>query len=198
MRGAECSKWDLTANPDQHLLTSFIRMLAGPLDYTPGSMRNATKETFKPVDPGLPSTQGTRCHELAMFVIFNQPLAMLCDSPMEYVKYPDIMQFVSAVPTAFEDTRALDGKIGEYALMAKRKADTWYVGAMTNWDARTVELDFSFLPDSGTYQMTLYTDAADAGTEASHYAVKTMQVTRKTRLKLSLAKGGGAVAMVRP
>ena len=108
------------------------------------------------------------------------------------------MQFLSAVTTAFEDTWALDGKIGEYALMAKRKADTWYVGAMTNWDARTVELDFSFLPDSGTYQMTLYTDAADAGTEASHYAVKTMQVTRKTRLKLPLAKGGGAVAMVRP
>lgn len=198
VRGAECSKWDLTANPDQHLLTSFIRMPAGPLDYTPGSMRNATKETFKPVDPGLPSTQGTRCHELAMFVIFNQPLAMLCDSPTEYAKYPDIMQFLSAVPTAFEDTKALDGKVGEYALMAKKKADTWYIGAMTNWDARTIELDFSFLPDGKTYRMTLYTDADDAGTEASHYAVKTLQVTRKTRLKLPLAKGGGAVAMVRP
>lgn len=198
VRGAECSKWDLTANPDQHLLTSFIRMPAGPLDYTPGSMRNATKETFKPVDPGLPSTQGTRCHELAMFVIFNQPLAMLCDSPMEYAKYPDIMQFLSAVPTAFDDTKALDGKVGEYALMAKKKADTWYIGAMTNWDARTVELDFSFLPDAKTYQATLYTDAGDAGTEASHYTVKTLQVTRKTRLKLPLAKGGGAVAMVRP
>ncbi|SDF91322.1 alpha-glucosidase [Dyadobacter soli] len=198
VRGAECSKWDLTANPDQHLLTSFVRMPAGPLDYTPGSMRNATKETFKPVDPGLPSTQGTRCHELAMFVIFNQPLAMLCDSPMEYAKYPDVMQFLSAVPTAFEDTKALDGKVGQYAVMAKKKAGSWYIGAMTNWDARTVELDFSFLPDAKTYHMTLYTDAADAGTDASHYTVKTMQVTRKTRLKLRLAKGGGAVAMVRP
>jgi alpha-glucosidase len=198
VRGAECSKWDLTANPDQHLLTPFIRMVAGPLDYTPGSMRNATRETFKPVDPGLPSTQGTRCHELAMFVIFNQPLAMLCDSPMEYMKYPDIMQFLSAVPTAFDETKVLDGKVGEYAVMAKRKANSWYVGAMTNWDARTVELDFSFLPDPKTYQVSLYTDAGDTGTDASHYTFKTIQVTRKTRLKLPLAKGGGAVAMIYP
>ncbi|MCF0069346.1 glycoside hydrolase family 97 protein [Dyadobacter sp. CY261] len=198
VRGAECSKWDLTANPDQHLLTPFIRMVAGPLDYTPGSMRNTTKETFKPVDPGLPSTQGTRCHELAMFVIFNQPLAMLCDSPTEYTKYPDIMQFLSAVPTVFDETKVLDGKVGEYAVMAKKKAGNWYIGAMTNWDARTVELDFSFLPDRKTYQVSLYTDASDAGTEASHYTFKTIQVTRKTRLKLPLAKGGGAVAMIHP
>ncbi len=105
VRGAESSKWDRTVDPDQNMMTLFSRMLAGPLDYTPGSMRNKTRETFKPIDPGLPSTQGTRCHELAMYILFHQPFAMLCDSPAEYRKYADIMEFLSAVPTVFDEKK---------------------------------------------------------------------------------------------
>lgn len=194
VRGAECSKWDLTANPDQHLLIPFIRMLAGPLDYTPGSMRNKSKETFKPVDPGLPSTQGTRCHELAMYVVFDQPFAMLCDAPTEYIKYPDIMSFLSAVPTVFDETKVLDAGLGEYAVIAKRKKDKWFVGAMTNWESRTVKLDFSFLPDNKTYTAEICSDAKDADENAEHYVYKTIRVTKATKLELPLAKGGGAVA----
>lgn len=194
VRGAECSKWDLTANPDQHLLIPFIRMIAGPIDYTPGSMRNSTKAAFKPVDPGLPSTQGTRCHELAMYVVFDQPFAMLCDSPDEYMKYPDIMKFLSAVPTVFDETKVLDAKVGEYAVMAKKKQDKWFLGAMTNWESRTVKLDFSFLTDDKTYTAEIFSDAKDADENASHYTVRTVRVTRQTKIDLPLAKGGGAVA----
>jgi len=197
-RGAECSKWDYTANPNHHLVIPFLRMIAGPLDYTPGSMRNKTKATFKPIDPGLPSTQGTRCHELAMYVLFDQPFAMLCDSPREYEKYPDIMQYLSAVPTSFDDTRVIDARFGQYAVEAKRKGEAWFVGAMSNWDAHEVELDFSFLPAGKTYQANLYTDAADAGADASHYDHKTVTVDRQSKIKVRLAEGGGAVAYLSP
>jgi alpha-glucosidase len=193
-RGAECSKWDYTANPNHHLVIPFLRMIAGPLDYTPGSMRNKSKESFKPIDPGLPSTQGTRCHELAMYVLFDQPFAMLCDSPKEYEKYPDIMQFLSAVPTAFDDTRVLGARFGQYAVEAKQKGDAWFVGAMTNWDAREVELDFSFLPAGKSYQAALYTDGADA----SQYEYKKITVDSKSKVRVKLAEGGGAVAYLRP
>lgn len=198
VRGAECSKWDLTANPDQHMLTPFIRMIAGPLDYTPGSMRNATRETFKPVDPGLPSTQGTRCHELAMYVMLDQPFAMLCDAPAEYRKYPDIMKFLSAIPTTFDETKAIGAKMGKYAIMAKRKNKEWFVAASTNWQARTIDLDFSFLPKGKSYQMELYTDGTKASTIAGEYEHKTLTVTAATKLKLNLAQGGGAVAYIYP
>jgi len=197
VRGAECSKWDYSANPDQHLLYPFIRMIAGPMDYTPGSMRNRTKTAFKPVDPGLPATQGTRCHELSMFVVFDQPLAMLCDSPTEYEKYPDILRFLSAVPTVFDETKVLDAKLGEYALMAKKKQGQWFVGAMTNWQSRTLKLDFSFLNDDKTYTADVYTDAADANENAEHYVHQTLKVTRHTKIDLPLANGGGAVAYLR-
>lgn len=196
VRGQECSKWDYTANPGHHLLIPFIRMIAGPLDYTPGSMRNRSKETFKPIDPGLPSTQGSRCHELAMFVIFDQPLAMLCDSPTEYMKYPDIMKFLSAVPTVFDDTKILDAKVGEYALIAKKKENKWFIGAMTNWESRTLKLNFSFLPDNKTYTADLYLDAADSGENAENYVFKTIRVTRNTIIDLPLARGGGAAAFL--
>ncbi|MEJ2880005.1 glycoside hydrolase family 97 protein [Pedobacter sp. GR22-6] len=194
VRGAECSKWDYSVGPEHHLLIPFIRMLAGPMDYTPGSMRNASKDKFKPIDPGLPSSQGTRCHELAMFVVFNQPLAMLCDSPDEYMKYPDILQFLSVVPTVFEETKVLDAKIGDYILMAKRNQGRWYIGAMSNWERRTLELDFSFLPAGKTYQLKLYLDAADADEHASNYTFKQISVNSESKIVLPLAKGGGAAA----
>ncbi|GAA4307015.1 glycoside hydrolase family 97 protein [Mucilaginibacter gynuensis] len=198
VRGEECSKWDYTANPKHHLTFPFTRMLAGPLDYTPGSMRNATMETFKPVDPGLPSSLGTRCHELAMYVIFDQTFAMLSDSPTEYEKYPDIMKYVSAVPTVFQETKVLDGKVGEYAVIAKRNNKNWYLGAMTDWAARTIKIDFSFLPAGVTYQADIYTDGADADKVATSYVHKTITVTNKTKLDINLAKGGGAAMYIHP
>ena len=193
VRGAECSKWDFTANPKHHLIFPFTRMLGGALDYTPGSMRNATQEVFKPVDPGLPSTQGTRCHELAMYVIYDQYFAMLCDSPMEYLKYPDIMKFLSEVPVTFDDTRVLDAKVGEYALMAKRKGNNWYVGGMTNWDARIIEVNFDFLSPGVEYQAMIIKDGPQSSAEPTQYLCENITVTNATKLQVDMAKGGGFV-----
>lgn len=196
VRGAECDKWDTSASPNHHLTFIFTRMLAGPLDYTPGSMRNKSKASFKPIPQGLPSSQGTRCHELAMYVIFDQPLAMLCDAPTEYMKYPDIMKYLSVVPTIFDDTKVLAAKVGEYAMMAKRKGNDWYVGAMTNWTERTLALSFSFLPPGRNFKATIYTDAKDSNINAEHYNYQTIIVNNKTYMSLHLAQGGGAAIYI--
>lgn len=197
VRGTESSKWDWHASPDQNMITLFSRMLAGPLDYTPGSMRNKTRETFKPVDPGLPATQGTRCHELAMYVLFDHPFAMLCDSPAEYRKYPDIMKFLSAVPTAFDETKVLEAKATEFAVVAKRKENVWYIGAMTNWTAREIIIDFSFLPN-GKWNAVLYRDGINADVDAQDYEFITRVVDRTSKLSVRLAQGGGAVIHIYP
>lgn len=198
VRGAECSKWDYTANPRHHLLIPFIRMAAGPMDYTPGSMRNRQKETFKPVDPGLPFTQGTRCHELAMYVLYDQPFAMLCDSPTEYEKYQDIMKYLSAVPVSFDETRVLSARLGEYALVAKRKQKEWFIGAMADWAQRDLKVDFSFLPDGVTLTAEVYRDGKDADKNAEQYEHTTLNVNNRSVMDLHLAPGGGAVIYLHP
>lgn len=197
VRGAECSKWDLTANPKHHLVFPFTRMLGGSLDYTPGSMRNRTQNMFKPIDPGLPLTQGTRCHELAMFVVYDQYFAMLCDSPSEYRKYPDIMNFLSVVPVAFSETKILDAMVGEYALVAKRKDNDWYIGGMTDWTARAFEIDFSFLTSGKTYTAEIYKDGYDANIYADQYVYETIVINSNTKIKVDLASGGGVAMRIR-
>ena len=194
VRGQECDKWDTTANPEHHLTFIFTRMLGGPLDYTPGGMRNKTKADFKPIGEGLPSVMGTRSHELAMYVVFDQPLAMLCDAPPEYEKYPDVLKFLSAVPTTFDDTKVLDAKVGEYALLAKRKGNDWFVGGMTNWTARDWNMDFSFLPKGKSFTAEIYSDTKDDDKDATGYDYKTITATSETRMQLHFASGGG-VAM---
>ncbi|PXV65027.1 alpha-glucosidase [Dysgonomonas alginatilytica] len=196
VRGAECSKWDLTANPQHHVTFPFIRMLGGSLDYTPGAMRNKSPQMFKPIDPGLPSAQGTRCHELSMFVIYDQYLAMLCDSPSEYRKYPDIMKFLSKVPTTFDDTKVLAAKVGQYALIAKQKGNEWYVGGMTNWTARDVVVDFSFLTEGVQYTAEIYKDGTDANLYADRYIYETKNVDNTTRMTIPLAAGGGTAMRI--
>jgi alpha-glucosidase len=198
VRGNECNKWDTTSNPDYHLLFPFIRMLGGPLDYTPGSMRNATRAAFKPLGHGIPFSQGTRCHELAMYVLFDQPLAMLCGSPTNYEKYPDIMKFLSAVPTVFDDTKVLKAEVGKYAMVAKKKGNSWYVGAMTSWSPRELTLDFSFLPKGTAYQADVYTDTPTSNEDAERYRHKVIKIDRQSTLQLHLSSGGGAVICLHP
>lgn len=194
VRGQECSKWDTTPNPQHHMTFVFTRMLAGPLDYTPGGMRSKTKAEFKPIDPGLPSVMGTRVHQLAMYVLYDQAFAMLCDAPTEYEKYPDVLRFLSVVPTSFDDTKVLDAKVGEYAVMAKRKGESWYLGGMTNWTERDVKVAFDFLPKGKTFIAEIYTDGANANTDPNQYNYKKVTVTSKTVLPIHLSTGGG-VAM---
>ena len=196
VRGMEWSKWSWESDPAHNISLPFTRMFLGPLDFTPGAMRNATKQTFAPI-MSQPMALGTRCQQLAMYVVYEAPLQMLSDSPSNYLREPDAMQFLSAVPTVWDETRVLDAKISEYVLLARRNGSDWYVGAMTNWTPRDLEVDFSFLPD-GNFTLDSYEDGVNADRNASDYKKTTRQVNKSTKLKIHLAPGGGWAARVHP
>ncbi|HET9308555.1 MAG TPA: glycoside hydrolase family 97 protein [Candidatus Sulfotelmatobacter sp.] len=194
VRGMEWSKWSADSEPKHNVTLPFTRMFLGPMDYTPGAMRNATKKTFWPIH-SQPMALGTRCHQLAMYVVFESPLQMLSDSPSNYLREPEIMDFLGPVPTEWDDTKVLDGRIAEYVVVARRNGKDWYVGAMTDWTERALDIDLSFLPD-GDFTMEAYQDGVNADRNASDYKKITMQVNRTTKLKLSLASGGGWAARI--
>ena len=194
VRGMEWSKWSWESEPKHNVTLPFTRMFLGPMDYTPGAMRNATRETFAPINH-QPMAMGTRCQQLAMYVVYDAPLQMLSDSPSNYLREPAIMDFLGPVPTTWDDTRVLDAKIAEYVLVSRRNGNDWYVGAMTDWDPRDLEVDFSFLPE-GNFTMESYEDGVNADRNASDYVKKTTQVNRTTKLKIHLAPGGGWAARI--
>lgn len=196
VRGMEWSKWSADSEPKHNVTLPFTRMFLGPMDYTPGAMRNATKETFAPIF-GQPMALGTRCHQLAMYVVFESPLQMLADSPSNYLREPEAMEFLAAVPTVWDDTKVLDAKIAEYVLVARRNGRDWYVGAMADWTARDLEVDFSFLPE-GNYTLESYQDGINADHYASDYTKTTTSVNRGTKLKIHLAPGGGWAGRIHP
>ena len=196
--GLEQLKW---AQPSVDQVTydvqiPFIRMFAGPMDYTQGAMRNATRRNYRPVN-SEPMSQGTRCRQLAEYVIFEAPLTMLCDAPTNYLAEPECLQWMAAVPTVWDETVALDGRIGDYAAIARRKGADWYVGAMTDWDARDLTLDLSaFLPE-GSYRVEIFRDGINADRKASDYVrdIQTITVnSAQHTLPLHMAPGGGWTA----
>ncbi|KAA6300026.1 MAG: alpha-glucosidase [Candidatus Ordinivivax streblomastigis] len=199
VRGAECNFWDRGSNPEYHVQFPFIRLLAGPADYTPGSFRNQTKDAFFPVDQPniIPSTMGTRAHELAMYIVFDHWLAYLCDAPTEYEKHPALLEFLSGVPTVWDKTLPLDAQLGEYIVTAKQKGDEWYVGGMTNWTSRNSTVDLSFLPAGKNYSAQIYKDGANADMEPTAYDVATNEVNSATKLSIKMASGGGFVVRLR-
>src|SRR6184192_3749787 len=194
VRGLEWSKWSAEAEPEHNVTLPFTRMFLGPMDYTPGAMRNATKTTFAPIFQ-QPMALGTRCHQLAMYVVFESPLQMLSDSPSNYLHEPEAMEFLGPVPSVWDDTKVLDGRIAEYVLVARRNGNDWYVGAMTDWTARELEVDFSFLPE-GNFSMEAYQDGVNADRMAGDYKKIKMQVNKSTKLKIKLAPGGGWAAHI--
>ena len=167
VRGLEWSKWSAETDPKHTVTLPFTRMFLGPMDFTPGAMLNAQKISFAPIF-NRPMSLGTRCHQLAMYVIYESPLQMLSDSPSNYLREPEIMEFLGPVPTEWDETRVLDGKISDYVIVARRSGSDWYVGAMTDWEPRDLEVDFSFLPE-GNFQMTSYQDGVNADRYASDY-----------------------------
>jgi len=196
VRGNEWSKWSADANPKHNVTLPFTRMFLGPMDYTPGAMLNATQKDFAATFD-RPMSLGTRCHQLGMYVVFESPLQMLSDSPSNYMREPEAMEFLSAVPSTWDETRALDGRIGEYVIVARRKGQEWYVGAMSDWTARDLEVDLSFLA-KGSYRMDAYQDGVNADRYASDYKKTTSTVDSSTKLKIKLAEGGGWAARIRP
>ncbi len=173
----------------------FIRLMAGCVDYTPGAMRNATKKDFQPIYSN-PLSQGTRCHQLATYIVFDSPFTMLADSPVLYDQESEYTSFLSSLPVVFEDTKILDGKLGEYIVTARKKDKDWYIGGMTNWNARELEVDFSFLEKDSNYKLTLYKDGVNANKQASDYDVETLVVNKESKIKIPMASGGGFVMKV--
>jgi alpha-glucosidase len=194
VRGMEWSKWSAESEPKHNVTLPFTRMFLGPMDYTPGAMRNATKATFAPIHD-QPMALGTRCHQLAMYVVYESPLQMLSDSPSNYLREPEMMDFLAPVPTEWDETKVLDARIAEYVVVTRRNGKDWYIGAMSDWTPRTLDIDLSFLPD-GNFTMEAYEDGVNADRNASDYRKLTTTVSRSTKLKLQLASGGGWAARI--
>ena len=176
----------------------YTRMVAGAMDYTPGAMRNrafAAPEFQNGKDE--PSCYGTRCHQLAMFPLFEAPIQMLCDSPTQYRSEPECAAFIAQVPTVWDDTAGVAGEIGAFAAVARRKGGEWWLGAITNWDARELELPTGFL-GGGEWKVEAFEDAPDADVHAERYVRRSFGVKAGETLKVRLAPGGGFAARFTP
>lgn len=196
VHGMEQQKWsDITTDQVTYDVTMpFIRMVAGPVDYTQGAMRNGNKKTFRAVN-NEPMSQGTRCRQLAEYVIFESPLNMLCDSPNNYEREMECTGFISAIPTVWDNTIALDGEIGKYISIARQKDAVWYVGTLTNWDARSLLLDLSFLGE-GNWQAEVFKDGVNADRTASDYKKEIINIPADRKLSISMASGGGCAMKI--
>ncbi len=195
VKGLENVKWTPADDvPKYDVTIPFIRMLAGPMDYTPGAMRNASKWNFRAVHSS-PMSQGTRCHQLAMYVIFEAPLQMLADNPTAYRKEQESTNFISQIPTTFDQTVALDGKVGGYVAIARRKGEDWFIGAMTNWDRREIQIDLSFLGPR-KYEAEVFQDGINADRDATDYRRDIISLSSEDRLIIKMNEGGGWAARI--
>lgn len=201
VKGLENSKWEprtaagpVHDQPRYDVTAPYLRMLPGPMDYTPGAMTNATKDKFFG-NNNHPMSQGTRVHQMAMYTIFEAPLQMLADSPTRYEKEQECTDFIAKVPTVFDETVALDGELGEYIVMARRKGNVWYIAAMNNWIPRTVTIDISRLKGLGT-KAVIFSDGVNAAKDASDYKRTETTIDPTTCMKVDLAPAGGWTAIV--
>ena len=164
------------------------------MDFTPGAMRNVSAPDYAQSN-STPASIGTRCHQLAMFVIYSAPLQMLCDSPSAYRQAPDYLRFLSSIPATWDESRALESRIGEQVVIARRRGATWYVGILGGASARTVHLDLSFL-GAGAHRATLVSDGINADKLPTEYGIHSLTVQSGQRLPVILAPGGGAVLRI--
>ena len=204
--GLEYSKWSDRITPEHDVTLPFTRMLAGPMDYTPGGFRNAARGQFKPRNVE-PMTQGTRAHELAKYVVFESPLEMVSDYPEAYEGQPGF-EFIEKVPTVWDDTKVLNGEPGKYVTIARQKDNVWYLGAMTNWDARDLEIPLDFLAGRGglraartsgqEYEAQVLADGPDADKVATSLTISKRRVKAGDKLTVHLAPGGGLAVILTP
>ncbi len=196
VRGLEHNKWADTQTPTHNVTIPFIRMLAGPMDYTPGAMVNAQPENFN-ISWNRPMSMGTRCHQIAMYVVFESPLQMLADNPSNYLREEETTRFIAKIPTVWDETKVLKAKIGEVIAIARRKGNKWYIGAMSNLDSRKFEIELSFLGKQ-KYQAQIFRDGPNAHRFASDYRMTNRTINQSDVLKLELAPGGGWAAILSP
>ncbi len=202
VKGLENSKWEprvgdgpLHNQPRYDVTAPYLRMLAGPMDYTPGAMMNAMKDSFFG-NNDHPMSQGTRVHQMAMYTTFEAPLQMMADSPTKYMQNQECTDFIAQIPTTFDETVALDGKLGEYTVIARRKGSVWYVAAMTDWTARDLTISLDFIGE-GQHTADIFADGVNAHKEATDYKHTQQTVTNKDRLAVHLSSGGGWTAIIR-
>ena len=202
VKGLENSKWEprvgdgpLHNQPRYDVTAPYLRMLAGPMDYTPGAMMNAMKDSFFG-NNDHPMSQGTRVHQMAMYTTFEAPLQMMADSPTKYAQNQECTDFIAQIPTTFDETVALDGKLGEYTVIARRKGSVWYVAAMTDWTARDLTISLDFIGE-GQHTADIFADGVNAHKEATDYKHTQQTVTSKDRLTVHLSSGGGWTAIIR-
>lgn len=187
--GVDVMRYDVTA--------PFIRMAAGPMDYTPGAMTNAAPSNYRSIND-TPMSFGTRAHQLAMYVVYEAPLQMLADSPGAYRSNPESLRFISAIPTVFDETRVLAGEVGEYIAVARRKGDTWYVGALTSLTPRDLKIPLSFLAPGVTYNAVTMSDGVNVNRNGADCRREERRVTSCSELDAAMASGGGFAAIITP
>ena len=190
--GMEEVKWtDIKNNMPLYDVTfPYIRMMAGSVDYTPGAMRNATKADWRAMYY-TPASMGTRCHQLAAYIVHDSPFTMLCDAPTNYLNEQECVDFIASLPVEVDSTFIASGELGKYIVTVRKKDVNWYIGGMTNWDERDVQLDFSFLPEGMSYTAVLFKDGVNANKQAEDYRKETIRIDKDSRLTLHLASGGG-------
>jgi alpha-glucosidase len=192
--GSEYNIWSNKPTPDHDLLLPFIRMTAGPMDYEPGILDNATQKTFRSIEEKVMS-MGTRMHQAAMFIVYESPIQLFSGNPSQGLLEPDFMNIIGTIPTVWDETVVLDGKLGEYIVTARIKDGSWYIGGMTNWEERKIDIDFSFL-DNDVYSATLGFDGINANRYASDYTLEKRDIKKSDKMSISMAKGGGFVIVL--
>ncbi len=194
VKGAENNKWSKDITPPHNVTLPFIRMAAGPMDYTPGAMANAQEANYA-IRFERPMSLGTRTHQVAMYVVYEAPLQMLCESPSRYYEEQETVDFIVQIPTTWDETVALHGSVGNYIALARRKGDKWFLGAMTNWEPRELELSLSFLGE-GPYTMEVFKDGINADRFAEDYQRETLEVDGNSTITAKMGPGGGWAAII--
>lgn len=196
VKGMENSKWSRDANPEHDVTIAYTRMVAGSMDYTPGAMVNMDRQNFS-ANFTRPASLGTRAHQVAMYVIYESPLQMLSDSPSNYMKEQETTDFIKNIPVVWDDIVCLDGKVGDFILLARRSGKEWYAGAMTDWKERDIDVDFSFLPE-GSYNIEVFQDGINADRYAGDYKIIRTRIKSGAINRIHLAPGGGWAARITP
>ena len=191
--GMEESRWTELKNdmPLYDVTFPYIRMMAGQVDFTPGAMRNGTKQDWRAIYT-KPISMGTRCHQAACYVVQDSPFTMLADTPTNYEAEEPFTQYIASLPVVFDKTIVPQGEIGKYIVTARQKGNNWYVGGQTNWDERDLTLQFDFL-DEGNYEAQILKDGINANHNAEDYKIELASINKDSKLDLHLASGGGFV-----
>ncbi|MDB5250589.1 MAG: glycoside hydrolase family 97 protein [Segetibacter sp.] len=189
--GSEYNGWSNKPDPEHDVTLPFTRMLAGAMDYEPGLLDNATKAQFRPIEKKVMS-QGTRCHQLAMFVVYDSPIQLFSGNPSQGLMEPAFMHLLGSIPTTWDETKVLKAKVSDYIITARKKGDDWFVGGMTDWTGREFNLDLRFL-DADRYDAEWCVDGINAETYPADYVIKKFVLQRDQPLNIKMASGGGFV-----